>query len=97
MGKVLTEIWDKQTRGLPILPLIDTDHQWQVVVAGGDWKYSYEGYERQPPRSSKCRLDSTLRSHELGGRGGHHHHHHGGEDSSKDNATDEEPPAEKVD
>lgn len=59
MARVLTEIWDKQSKGLPVLPLKDTGHQWQLLVAGNEWKYSYDGYARQS-KTKKCRLDFQL-------------------------------------
>jgi len=50
MVLVLSEIWDKQAKGLPILPLENTG-KWEVVYADG-WRFAYEGYERSESKKS---------------------------------------------
>lgn len=44
MATILEEIWDKQEKGLPILPVKNTG-LWEVVYADG-WIFEYEGYKR---------------------------------------------------
>lgn len=63
MGKVLSEIWDKQSKGLPILPLQHGD-VWQLVYAADSekkWKYEYEGYERKSQKSCRIKLANQNR------------------------------------
>jgi len=60
MGKVLTEIWEKQARGESILPL-QHGNGWQLVYAADNsddnkWMYQYIGYERKVKRSCRIRL-----------------------------------------
>mmetsp|Transcript_462 Transcript_462/g.681 ORF Transcript_462/g.681 Transcript_462/m.681 type:complete len:503 (-) Transcript_462:38-1546(-) len=50
MGLVLAEIWDKQAKGLPILPLKNAG-KWEVVYADG-WRYKYDEYERSKNKKS---------------------------------------------
>ena len=50
MATTLEEIWDKQERGVPILPLHNTG-RWEVVYAG-DWKFEYDGYQRTHEKKS---------------------------------------------
>jgi hypothetical protein len=44
MAQILEEIWTKQEKGLPILP-IENPGLWELVYADG-WMYQYEGYKR---------------------------------------------------
>lgn len=44
MATILEEVWAKQEKGLPILP-INNNGMWEVVYAG-DWMFEYEGYKR---------------------------------------------------
>jgi hypothetical protein len=44
MAQILEEIWTKQEKGLPILP-IENPGMWELVYADG-WMYQYEGYKR---------------------------------------------------
>lgn len=50
MGLVLSEIWDKQAKGLPILPLKNAG-KWEVVYADG-WRFKYDEYERSKDKKS---------------------------------------------
>jgi len=50
MGLVLAEIWEKQAKGLPILPLKNTG-KWEVIYADG-WRFKYDEYERSPDKKS---------------------------------------------
>lgn len=50
MGLVLAEIWDKQAKGLPILPLKNTG-KWEVIFADG-WRFKHENYEREKNKKS---------------------------------------------
>jgi hypothetical protein len=50
MATTLEEIWDKQQKGLPILPLLNTG-QWQVIYAN-EWKFEYNVYERSENKTS---------------------------------------------
>lgn len=55
MGLVLAEIWDKQAKGLPILPLENTG-KWEVIYAD-EWRFKApNGYERSKDKKS-CGLN----------------------------------------
>jgi hypothetical protein len=45
MAMILDEIWQSQTRGLPLLPLHYTG-KWEVIYADS-WRFEYDGYERK--------------------------------------------------
>lgn len=51
MAMILDEIWDKQAKGLPILPLHNTG-KWEMIYANG-WMFEYQGYERS---HNKCSI-----------------------------------------
>ena len=61
MGLVLSEIWDKQAKGLPILPLENTG-KWELIYADG-WRFESpgEGYTRSTDKKS-CGLPSSSSS-----------------------------------
>jgi hypothetical protein len=50
MATTLEEIWDKQQKGLPILPLLKTGH-WQVIYAD-QWIFQYDVYQRWENKTS---------------------------------------------
>jgi hypothetical protein len=52
MALTLQEVWNKQLHEKPILPLQSTG-KFQLIYAGDEWKYEYEGYKR-PKRSKAC-------------------------------------------
>ena len=58
MGLVLAEIWDKQAKGLPILPLENTG-KWEVIYAD-EWRFKApNGYERSKDKKS-CGLKKWI-------------------------------------
>mmetsp|Transcript_42980 Transcript_42980/g.48802 ORF Transcript_42980/g.48802 Transcript_42980/m.48802 type:complete len:577 (+) Transcript_42980:73-1803(+) len=56
MGLVLSEIWDKQSKGEPILPLKNAG-KWELIYANG-WRYEYDEYEREK-ESPTCGLKTS--------------------------------------
>jgi hypothetical protein len=57
MGLLLSEIWEKQEKGLPILPLENTG-KWELVYADA-WRFeSQDGYERSKEKES-CGIKSS--------------------------------------
>lgn len=57
MALTLEEIWDKQTRGHPILPLRSTG-RWDVIYADG-WMFEYSAFERSHNKTS-CDLQHYI-------------------------------------
>ena len=55
MALTLEEIWDKQTKGRPILPLRSTG-RWEVIYADG-WMFEYNEFERSHQKTPCDRQD----------------------------------------
>ena len=60
MISTLQEIWSKQARDVPILPL-KTTGKWQLIAAGTEWLFNYKGYER-PQKRKSCNVHQNKKT-----------------------------------